>query len=105
MYVTSRFYTFFFYLFEWWDEGGEADDATIGEELGHFRDTTDVLLAVLRREAQVLVESMSDVVAIETVRGNSLRHEVLLQSEADRRLSGSRQTYKLENAPFSIHEL
>ena len=87
-------------LFEGRDEGGEADDAAIREQLGHFGDSSDVLLAVLRREAQVLVEAVSDVVAIKTVRRDALRHQVLLQREADRRLSRSRETWSEQTTKF-----
>ena len=37
------------------DEAGDADESCVGEQAGHLGYTPDVLLAVLRAEAQVLV--------------------------------------------------
>ena len=42
-------------------------DAGVGEELGHLADAADVLGAVLGGEAEVLVEAVADVVAVEHV--------------------------------------
>jgi len=49
------------------DEARDSDGARIGEEFGHLGDAADVLLAVLGREAEVLVEAEADVVAVEAV--------------------------------------
>ena len=57
-----------FYLLVGTDEGSEADDATVSEELSGLRDTTDVLLSVVGGESQVLVETVTEVVSIQTGR-------------------------------------
>lgn len=49
------------------DERGDGNGGAVGEELGDLRDPTDVLVAVLLGEAEVLVESEADVVTVETV--------------------------------------
>jgi hypothetical protein len=47
------------------DEAGDADEASVCEQLGHLSNTSDVLLTVSGCEAQVLVEAMADVVPIQ----------------------------------------
>ena len=42
------------------DEGAEGDNAGVGEQLADLSHTPDVLLSVLRRETEVLVEAGSD---------------------------------------------
>lgn len=79
------------HLSVWTDETGEAHDAAIGEQFGHLADSADILLAVLWGKAEVLVEAVSDVVSIQAVCRDALRHEVLLQGEGDGRFTGSRQ--------------
>ena len=49
------------------DEGGDDDDAGVGEELGGFGDAADVFHAVFGGEAEVAVEPVADVVAVEDV--------------------------------------
>src|SRR3546814_11348118 len=44
------------------DEGGDADDAGVGEERGRLADAPDVLGAIFRRKAEVGVEAAADVV-------------------------------------------
>ena len=73
------------------DEAGETDDSSVCEELRHLGDAPDVLLAVLLREVEVLVEAVSDVVAVEAVGRDAVSHKVLLQGERDRRLARPRQ--------------
>ena len=76
----------------WADEAGKADDASISKQFRHFRDTTNVFLSVSRSETEVLVETMTDVVSIETVRWDTLTHEVLFEGEGDRCLASARET-------------
>lgn len=76
------------YLFEWTDESSDADNTPISKQLGNFRNTSDVLLAVLGSEPQVLVQPCTDVVPIQTVSRDSLADQVLLQGEGNGCLPG-----------------
>lgn len=53
------------------DERSNSDSRAISEQLRDLSDTTDVLVAVLLAETQVLVQAESDIVAIQTVRANT----------------------------------
>ena len=78
------------------DEARQTDDSAVGEQFRHLGDTTNVLFAVLKSEAEVLVETVTNVVTVETVRRNALTDEVLLEGKGDRRLTGTRKTYITE---------
>lgn len=65
------------------DEGGNGDGGGVGKELGNLGDAANVFVAVLFREAQVLVEAEADVVAVEAVGGHAEVQEVLLQGRRD----------------------
>lgn len=75
------------------DKAGDANEPSVGEQFGHLSDTTDVFLAVFGREAQVLVQAVADVVSIQRVARDSMRHKVLLQGKTDGSLPGARQTW------------
>ena len=64
------------HLSEWTDKARQTDDAAVSKQLGHLWDAPDVFLTVLRTEAEVLVKSMTNVVAVQTIRWNSLTHQV-----------------------------
>lgn len=81
------------YLGEGGDEAGDADEPRIGEEPRHLGDAPDVLLAVLGREAQVLVQAMPHIVTIQGVAGDAVSHQVLLQSKANGCLASSRKAW------------
>lgn len=80
------------YLFEWTDESSDADNTPISKQLGNFRNTSDVLLAVLGSEPQVLVQPCTDVVPIQTVSRDSLADQVLFQGEGNGCLPGPWET-------------
>ncbi len=80
------------YLVEGGDEAGQAYDTTVSEQLGHLRNTSDVLFSVAVAEAEVAVETMTDVISIQTVGRDALAHQILLQSKGNGRLTGSRQS-------------
>jgi hypothetical protein len=65
------------------DEGGDGDGGGVSKELGDLANATDVLVAVLLREAEVLVEAEADVVAVEAVGGDAEVEEVLLERGGD----------------------
>ncbi len=77
----------------WGDEAGDAHKPSVSKQFYHFCDTTNVLFAVFRAEAQVLIEALPDVISIQSVAGDPMTHQILLQSHADRRLTRTRQTW------------
>lgn len=74
------------------NETGDAHQPGVSEQLRDLGNAADVLLAVLGREAQVLVQAVTDVVSVQRVRWDGVGDEVLLQSEADGSLPGPGQT-------------
>lgn len=74
------------------NETGDANQSSVSKQLGHLGDTADVLLAVLGREAQVLVQAVTDVVSVQGVTRDGVGYEVLLQRETDGSLPGTGQT-------------
>ena len=68
--------------------------------MGHFTDAADVLLPVLRREAQVTVQPVSDVVSVQNVDLASLFEELGLKLCGDRRLAAARKTGQPDDASF-----
>ena len=57
----------------------------------YLGDPADVLIAVLLREAQVLVQAEAHVVAVEAVGGHAQVQQVLLERRRDRRLARRRE--------------
>lgn len=76
----------------WRDERRDGDGRGRGEEERDFRDTANVLFAVFGGESEVLVQTETDVVAIETVGRLVEREKVLLESGSDGRLARGRET-------------
>jgi len=72
------------------NEACETDDAAVGEQLGHLGDASNVLLAVLGAETEVLIESVSDVVSVQTVRWNAEPDQVFFQCKRDGSLASAR---------------
>ena len=72
------------------DETRDRNAAAVREQLRHLADPPDVLGAVGRAEAEVLVEAEADVVAVEPVRGQRVwgPQERLLEGDGDGRLAG-----------------
>lgn len=73
-------------------EACDAHEASVCEQLGHLCYAANILLSVLRTEAKVLIEALTDVVAIQSVARNAMANQVLLQSHAHGRLPCSRQS-------------
>src|SRR5205823_1061303 len=65
------------------DERRQRHKARVGEELRDLADPADVLGAVGGGEAEVLVETVANVVAIEDVGAHAARAEVLLERDRD----------------------
>lgn len=80
------------------DEAGDAHNATISEQLGHLRDTPDVLFTVLGGEAQVLVQACAHVVAIQRVGRDALADQILFQSKRDGGLTSAGETSQPDGA-------
>lgn len=78
-------------LAEWRDEAGDAHQSSIGKQLGHFCNTPDVFFPVFGGEAQVLVQSVANVVSVQGVTRDGVGHQVLFQGKADGGLPGARQ--------------
>lgn len=75
------------------DEARDGDGAGVGEELGDLGDAADVFFAVLRGEAEVLVEPEADVVAVQAVGGFvvGFAQESLLERDGDGRFAACTQ--------------
>ena len=86
------------YLAEGGDKGDEADDSGVGEELRDLSDSSDVLLSIGEGESEILVEAVSDVVAIEDVGRDTLGDEMLLELHGDGGFTGSGETSEPDSA-------
>ena len=73
------------------DEAGETDNAAISEQLSDFRGASNILLEVIRTEPEVTVDSVPNVVRVQTVRRNAFTYQVLLNGERDRSLPRAEQ--------------
>ena len=70
------------------DERGDGDGGAVGEELGDLSNPTDVLVAVLLAEAEVLAESEADVITVETVGVDSpVSEELALELDGNGRFA------------------
>ena len=73
------------------DEGGQGDETGVGHQRGHFAHPADILLAVFVAEAQVLVEAVADIVAVQQIGVVALMGENLLQGAGEGGFSRSAQ--------------
>ena len=87
------------------DEGRQRHDAGVGEELRDLADAADVLGAVLGREAEILVEPVADVVAVEDVGADAALDGALLELDRDRRLAGAREPREPDGAALVAVQL
>ena len=78
------------------DERGENDHSHICEQFGNLANASNILGALLRREAEILAEAMSHIVAVESIRRNPKLNERFLEAKRDRRLAGARQSREPE---------
>ena len=69
----------------------QHDQAGIGHQLRDLGDAADVLDAVGVGEAEVVVEAVAHVVAVEQVGVPAERVQLLFDQVGDRRLAGARQ--------------
>src|SRR5262249_384448 len=82
------------------DEGRHIDHAGMCEELGNLADAPDVLIAVRGREAQVLVQAMTHIVAIQHVGVHAALPQRLFERYGERRFARSRQASHPDRAGF-----
>jgi hypothetical protein len=73
--------------------------------LSYLSNTPDVLLPVLGREAKVLVQAESDVVAIESVGLETKVEEVLLERNGDGGLARGRETSEPDGGTLLLAEI
>lgn len=71
----------------------------------YLRDTTNVLVTVLFREAEILVQAETDVVAVKTVGSDAQVQQMLLESGSDSRLARCRQTSEPEGQATLLAKL
>lgn len=82
-----------FYLCKRRNEAGNADQTSIGKQLGHLGNPADVLFSVPRRESEVFVEAVTDIVSIEGVARDGMGDEILFQSKTNCCFSSPRETW------------
>lgn len=80
-------------LVEGRDETGDADKPGICKKFCHLCNATDVFLAVLGGEAQILVQAMANVVSIQRVARDSMGHQILFKSKTNGCLPSTGQTW------------
>ncbi len=71
------------------DEGAEHDQTDVGHEPRNLADTANILDAVSRREAKILIEAMAHVVAIKQRRMRAARVQLGLDQIGDGRFAGA----------------
>lgn len=81
-----------FYLCKRRNEAGNADQTSVSKQLGHLCNPADIFFSVPRRESEVFVEAMTDVVPIEGVARDGVGDEILFQSKTDRCFPSTRET-------------
>src|SRR5581483_2024129 len=87
------------------DERRQVDDAGVGEELCDLADAADVLRPVLGREAEVGVQAVADVVAVEDVRAHAAVPERLFDRDRNRRLARPREAGEPHGAALVAGDL
>mmetsp|Transcript_12253 Transcript_12253/g.30884 ORF Transcript_12253/g.30884 Transcript_12253/m.30884 type:complete len:200 (+) Transcript_12253:249-848(+) len=71
------------------DEAHKSDGAVLSKKLGHLANAADVLLAVRRAEAQVLVQAVAHVIAVQVDSKAALRRQHVLQRARHRALAAA----------------
>ena len=69
------------------DEAGNRDDPSVGEELGHLANAADILGTVVSAKAQILVQPMANIVAVQPVGVLPTLEQNLLKCDCDRALA------------------
>lgn len=79
------------YLWKRRNEASYADKPSISKQPGHLCDAADILLAVPSWEAQVFIQAVPNIIAVQGIAGDAMRDQVLFQSKANGCLTGSRK--------------
>lgn len=79
------------YLWKRRNEASYADKPSVSKQPGHLCDAADILLAVPSWEAQVFVQAVPNIIAVQRIAGDAMRDQVLFQSKANGCLTGSRK--------------
>lgn len=79
-------------------EGGYANKPRLSEQRGHFTNAANIFGPVFRRKAEVGIQAVANVVAIERVAGIAHGQQALLQPHRQRRLARSRKTSKPDHS-------
>jgi integrase len=82
------------------DEGGDDDDAAVGHEFRDFGDAADVFDAVLGGEAEVRVEAVPDVVAVEDVSVDGAVEEFAFELAGEGGFAGARESGEPDDHAF-----
>ncbi len=86
------------------DERAQHDEAGVGHQLGDFADAADVLDAVALGEAQVAVETVADIVAVEQQRMRTARVQAGFDQIGDGRFAGARQAGEPQHHRLVMHQ-
>jgi len=86
------------------DEAGQRDQAGLHHELGDLADAPHVLLAVLRAEAQVAVEPVAHVVAVQQRGQDAARGQRVLQRARHGRLARAAQAGEPQHAAALVQQ-
>ncbi|SKN32588.1 Uncharacterised protein [Mycobacteroides abscessus subsp. abscessus] len=74
------------------DERGHRDNTGVGKDLGHGTHAADILGAICRRESEVGVEAVPQVVAVEPIGRDTSGYQAALQFHGDGGFSGGGQS-------------
>ena len=69
------------------DEAGHGYEPGIGKEFGHFAYATDILFAILRRKAKILVQAMAHVVTVKDIGESVSLNQRVFQCKCERAFS------------------
>ena len=85
-------------LFQWADRRNQNGVAGIGDQRRDVRQPAQVLGAVGHGKAQVGVQAVAQIVAVENISGNALFEQFLLDQHRHRRLARTRKAGKPQGA-------
>mmetsp|Transcript_18564 Transcript_18564/g.48506 ORF Transcript_18564/g.48506 Transcript_18564/m.48506 type:complete len:266 (+) Transcript_18564:1382-2179(+) len=87
------------------DEAHKSDGAVLSKKLGHLANAADVLLAVLGRKAKVLVQAMTDVIAVQVDSELAQLAQGVLQGAGDGALTAAAQASEPEDATLLVQQV
>ncbi len=84
------------------DERGEGNDSGIHKQLAHLADAADVFLAIFGTEAQILVQAVANVVAVQHISQVATLNQGVLQGVCNGALARPAQPGKPDERPVLI---